>query len=89
MKILGTNLCIECRRAVERLQQLGMKYEYTDFTDSIEELKEFIKFRDAHKEFDFARAEGKIGIPCFLFENGEFTFDLEDAIAKLRQSSLS
>ncbi len=39
MKILGTNLCIECRNAEERLKQSGLEYQYTDFTDSIDTLK--------------------------------------------------
>lgn len=82
MKILGTDLCIECRKATDRLQQLGIKYEYTDFTDSIAALKEFIEFRDTRKEFDSAKAEGKIGIPCFLFDDGEISFNLEDTIAR-------
>ncbi|MCI8561558.1 MAG: glutaredoxin [Dorea sp.] len=86
MKILGTNLCIECRNAEERLKQSGLEYQYTDFTDSIDTLKEFIRFRDARKEFERAKADGKIGIPCFLFEDGTFTFDLEEAVARLKQS---
>ena len=48
-------------------------------------LKEFIKFRDIHNEFDWARGTGKIGIPCFVFENDEITFDLEEAIQKATQ----
>ena len=55
MKILGTNLCSECQNAKIELQLAGIKYEYTNFTDSIEALKEFIRFRDTHKEFDTAK----------------------------------
>lgn len=86
MKILGTNLCIECQKAEKQLQQAGIEYEYTDFTDSIEVLKEFIRFRDTHKEFDTAKANGKIGVPCFVFEDGEIIFHVEDAIQKLKHS---
>ena len=48
-------------------------------------LKEFIKFRDTHNEFDWARGTGKIGIPCFVFQNNEITFDLEEAIHRATQ----
>lgn len=85
MKILGTKLCIECDKAEARLQELGIEYEYIDFTESIMLLKDFTKFRDIHKEFDWARGTGKIGIPCFVFENDEIIFDLEEAIQKATQ----
>ncbi|MGN8863007.1 glutaredoxin [Dorea longicatena] len=82
MKVLGTKLCIKCDEAIARLQELGIEYEYVDFTESIMLLKDFMKFRDIHKEFDWTRGTGTIGIPCFVFENGEITFDLEEAIKK-------
>ena len=85
MKLLGTKLCIECDKAEARLQELGIEYEYIDFTESIMLLKEFIKFRDTHNEFDWARVTGKIGIPCFVFQNNEITFDLEEAIHRATQ----
>lgn len=84
MKILGTNLCIECQKAEKKLQQAGIEYEYTDFTDSIEALKEFIRFRDTHKVFDTVKINGKIGIPCFVFEDGEIIFNVEEAIKMLK-----
>ena len=86
MKILGTNLCSECQNAKIELQLAGIKYEYTNFTDSIEALKEFIRFRDTHKEFDTAKINGKIGVPGFVFEDGEIVFNVEDAIQKLKHS---
>lgn len=82
MKIYGTNLCIECVKAEARLQELGIEYEYINFTDSIYLLKEFTKFRDDHTEFDHIKGTGKIGIPCFIFENDEIIFDLEEAIKR-------
>lgn len=85
MKILGTKLCIKCDEAITRLKELDIEYEYVDFTESIMQLKEFMKFRDIHKEFDWTRGTGTIGIPCFVFENDEITFDLEEAIKKATQ----
>ena len=86
MKMLGTDLCTDCREAKETLDQKGIAYEYTDFTESIEVLKEFLRFRDSHKEFGPAKEEGNIGIPCFVFEDGSMTFDLEEAVRKSKQA---
>lgn len=82
MKIYGTDLCIKCIEAKEKLQELKIEYKYINITDSIYLLKEFMKFRDDHTAFDPIRGTGKVGIPCFIFENEEITFDLEEAIKR-------
>lgn len=85
MKIYGTHLCSECDKAEIKLKELGIEYEYINFTDSIFLLKEFTKFRDTHKEFEHIKGTGKIGIPCFVFENDEIIFNLEKAIEKAKK----
>lgn len=80
MKMLGTNLCIECEKAEKRLKEAGIPFDYVDFTNSIMDLKEFVTFRDTHSEFDSVRGTGKVGIPCFVFDDGTITFDLNEAI---------
>ena len=34
--------------------------------------------RDTHPAFADIRAEGKVGIPCFVTEEGNVTFDWEE-----------
>lgn len=84
MKLIGTDLCIKCIEAKERLEEEGITFEYTDFTQDIHELKKFFLFRDSHDEFLASKKEGRIGIPCFLFEDGTLTPDLEQAIEKAK-----
>lgn len=80
MKMLGTNLCIECEKAEKHLKEAGIPFDYVDFTNSIMDLKEFVTFRDTHSEFNSVRGTGKVGIPCFVFDDGTITFDINKAI---------
>lgn len=80
MKMLGTNLCIKCENAEKQLKEAGIQFDYVDFTNSIMDLKEFVTFRDTHSEFNSVRGTGKVGIPCFVFDDGTITFDLHKAI---------
>ncbi len=85
MKLLGTPLCIMCDKAVERLAEEAVDYQYCNITDSIENLKEFMLFRDVREEFNHAKNTGHIGIPCFLFEDDTILFDVEEAICRMRK----
>ena len=40
-------------------------------------LKEFLAMRDTREEFAQVRAEGRVGIPCFLHEDGRIAFEVE------------
>ena len=86
MKLLGTPLCVLCNEAEEKLQAEHIPYEYYNFTESIQQLKWFTALRDSRPEFDSAKKDKKIGIPCFLFEDDSIIFDIEDAISKFTSS---
>jgi len=38
-------------------------------------LKEFLKLRDENPLFDEIKREGKIGIPCIVWDDGSIHFD--------------
>ena len=75
LKIYGSMLCPDCVKCREDLDKAGVTYEYLDFADSLLHLKEFLHFRDNDPAFASLKAEGKIGIPCILREDGSLTLD--------------
>lgn len=75
MKIYGSMLCPDCVRCREELDAAGISYEYCDFSDSLLYLKTFLKMRDEHPAFREIKAEGKIGIPCIIHDDGSIAFD--------------
>ena len=76
LKIYGSMLCPDCVQCREDLDRAGVAYEYLDFSESLLNLKEFLCLRE-DSAFDEIRAEGKIGIPCILEEDGNVSLSWE------------
>ena len=53
---------------------------FHDFGADLENLKVFLRLRDQSPLFDEVRAEGGIGIPCVVREDGSFTLDWESCL---------
>lgn len=77
LKIYGSMQCPDCVKCREDLDKAGVEYEYLDFSDDLRNLKAFLTIRDNDPLFAEVRAEGKIGIPCILEENGRISLSWE------------
>ena len=78
LKIYGSMLCPDCVECRADLDKAGVEYAFLDFAVELKNLKEFLKIRDGSDLFDASRAEGEIGIPCIVREDGSITFDWEE-----------
>jgi glutaredoxin-related protein len=78
LKIYGSMLCPDCARCREDLERAQVEHEYLDFANSVKYLKEFLAIRDGSSVFDGARANGSIGIPCIVREDGTVTLSWEE-----------
>lgn len=77
LKIYGSMLCPDCVACRADLDKAGIAYEYLDFGENLRNLKEFLKLRDELPIFAEVRANGSIGIPCILREDGSVTQNWE------------
>ena len=75
MKIYGSMLCPDCVKCREELDKAGITYEFLDFGENLQNLKDFLKIRDGNPLFDEARREGKIGIPCIVRDDGSVSLE--------------
>ena len=73
MIIYGAMLCPDCVECCKDLDAIGVAYEFRSITDDLRYLKEFLKLRDSSIVFDAVKAEGKIGIPCLLGDDGRIS----------------
>lgn len=80
LKIYGSMLCPDCVDCRRDLDNAAVAYEFLDFSESLANLKEFLKLRDASPLFDESRREGAIGIPCLQKEDGSITLDWEEFV---------
>ncbi len=82
LKIYGSMLCPDCVDCCRDLAEAAVEFEFCDFADSLQNLKDFLKLRDSSNLFDDLRAAGKIGIPCILREDETITLDWQEFINK-------
>jgi glutaredoxin-related protein len=60
----------------EFLSNNDINFEYIEITDSIRNLKIYLKLRDTRPEFDEIKRIGRVGIPFIMIDNGErFIFE--------------
>ncbi|WP_207707704.1 hypothetical protein [Alkaliphilus serpentinus] len=58
----------------EFLSKNDIKHTYIEITDSMANLKAFLKYRDNRKEFDSIKKYGSVGIPAIVVNEGEKIF---------------
>lgn len=69
----------------EFLSENNIKYAYLDITNSMFNLKQFLKYRDNYSEFEEIKKKGNVGIPCIVINNGEkFIFDESPKLEDLK-----
>ena len=71
--------CPDCFEVKTRLSD-NHDFEIIDIGEHVRNLKEFIRLRDSSPSFDSVRANGSIGIPCFVSEDGQVSFDTEEFV---------
>lgn len=79
LKIYGSMMCPDCVACRKDLDQAGVEYEYLDFSESLLNLKEFLKLREL-PIFEEVKENGSIGIPCILREDGTVTLDWSEYV---------
>lgn len=75
LKIYGSRLCPDCVACIQDLDNAKISYQYCDFSENLQYLKEFLKLRDSEPIFNEVRSVGAIGIPCLVDEEGRVTLD--------------
>ena len=77
LKYYGADICKTCVAAKAQLAAKGIEAERIDITENVANLKAFLALRDSNPVFAEAKAEGRIGIPAFLWEDGSVTLDTD------------
>ncbi len=78
IKVYGMETCPGCQAVKPQLLGREDEFEYVDIGSHVRLLKEFLRLRDTRDEFAEIRKDGRAGIPCFLTEEGDITFDPEE-----------
>lgn len=84
LKIYGSMLCPDCVECCEAFTENGIDFTFLDFAEDLRNLKAFLSLRDTKTCFEQARAEGFIGIPCIVEEDGSVQLDWEHYVGQAK-----
>lgn len=73
--VFGSAHWPSCEPLKEYLSKNSVEHNYIDITESMRNLKIFLKFRDINSFFDKAKKKGNVGIPTIMINNGEEFID--------------
>ncbi len=84
LTLIGSHLCPDTLYTLIKLKDAGAQIDFMDIQSSFPALKEFLEKRENDPIYETVKAEGGIGIPLMIFEDGTETFSLEEALAKVK-----
>ncbi len=88
-KVYGSDICIDCRNYKKLRENRRFLDEYIDITESVANMKDFLQYRDKDPIFEEVKKTGGIGIPFFVAEDGQKTFDLNEALSWIGQGPVT
>lgn len=77
LKVFISSKCPDCPPAIENINRENLNYELIDITNSMRELKEFLKLRDTNPYFDSIKIKNNVGIPIVYIEELGKVYSLE------------
>lgn len=78
--LIGSHLCPDTVAAMNRLLAEGVEIEYKDILSCHRDLREYLNLRDNSPVFDEVRGTDRLGVPCFITEDGTVTLDIADVL---------
>lgn len=82
VKVYVMETCPDCVQVKSQLKE-NPNYELIDIGEHVRNLKQFLMLRDTHPAFEYIKEHGSIGIPCFVFEDGNIQFSTEEVITEM------
>lgn len=77
IKVFVMETCPNCTE-VKAQAKNDPRFELIDIGAHVRNLKEFLRLRDTLPAFDAIKRLGRVGIPCFVLEDGSVTFKADD-----------
>jgi glutaredoxin-related protein len=67
---------------LDELTKTEVPYDFVDILSGLDELRKYLSLRDCHEVYSEILGTGRIGIPCFVLENGNVTLGLREVLKK-------
>ena len=70
--------CPDTPASVQKLQDKNIDYQEINITDSMPNLKQFLKLRDNRDEYNSVKEAGSVGVPSLLIDDGRIILSLSE-----------
>lgn len=80
--VVGSHLCPDTLAALNRLSSIGADISYQDILSCHADLRTYLALRDTNEVYAEIRGTDRLGVPCFICEDGTVTLDLETVLKK-------
>ena len=92
-QLVGSHMCPNTLYAIIKCKEAGVSFSFMDISSSLADLKRFLALHEHDEVYESLREisgkedymeSGRVGLPCFIFEDGFKTLDLETALNKAK-----
>ncbi len=80
LTVIGSHACPHTLAALNKLMEAGVSVDFKDILGSHADLKAYLALRDSDPLYEDIRGTARIGIPCFIREDGSATLSLGDIL---------
>lgn len=75
LTLFVSSLCPDCPPAIAEVKEKNLDCEIVDITESMANLKRFLKERDFSEDFDEIVEKGNVGVPALMRDDEFYFFD--------------
>lgn len=75
LTLFVSSLCPDCPPAIAEVKEKNLDCEIIDITESMTNLKRFLKERDLSEDFDEIVEKGNVGVPALMRDDKFYFFD--------------
>lgn len=80
--VIGSHLCPDTLYALQQFSQAGVETDFKDLLSCHADLKAYLALREKSELYQEIRGTERLGIPCFVKEDGSATLELKEVLNK-------
>ena len=78
--VIGSHLCPDTLYALHRLAAAGAEVDFKDILSGHAALQDYLQLRESSPLYAEIRGTRRLGVPCFVQEDGTPTLDISDIL---------
>lgn len=78
--VIGSHLCPDTLAALNRLSNAGAEVEFKNILACHADLRAYLELRDSSDLYKDIRGTDRLGVPCFIREDGLLTLDIQEVL---------